>query len=71
MSIESTADWKGLRQVAKIARITLDVLVGQVRPGVTTGELDAAAAQLFTYSGHHTRGARRPDGRGGMTSSWM
>lgn len=51
MSIESQADWEGLRQVAKVARMTLDVLSGQVRPGVTTGELDAAAAQLFATHG--------------------
>lgn len=51
MSIESTADWEGLRQVADVARVTLDALAGQVRPGVTTGELDVAAAQLFTAHG--------------------
>jgi len=51
MSIESTADWEGLRQVAKVARVTLDVLAEQVRPGVTTGELDATAAELFAAHG--------------------
>ena len=51
MSIESTADWEGLRQAAKVARVTLDVLAAQVRPGVTTGELDATAAQLFAAHG--------------------
>ena len=51
MSIESIADWNGLRKVAKIARVTLDVLARQVRPGVTTGELDATAARLFEAHG--------------------
>src|SRR5687767_7344998 len=51
MSIESTADWEGLRQVAKVARLTLDALAKQVRPGVTTGELDATAARMFTVHG--------------------
>ena len=51
MSIESTADWEGLRQVANVARVTLDTLAAQVRPGVTTGQLDATAARLFAAHG--------------------
>lgn len=51
MSIESTADWHGLREAARVARLTLDTLAGQVRPGVTTGELDATAARLFAVHG--------------------
>jgi methionyl aminopeptidase len=51
MSIESHADWDGLRQAARVARLTLDLLTEQVRPGVTTGELDAAAAALFAAHG--------------------
>ena len=51
MSIESTADFEGLRQVATVARLTLDLLAKQVGPGVTTGELDATAAQLFASHG--------------------
>jgi methionyl aminopeptidase len=51
MSIESMADWEGLRQVAKVARVTLDALTEQTRPGVTTGDLDATAAQLFAAHG--------------------
>jgi methionyl aminopeptidase len=51
MSIESTADWEGLRQVANVARVTLDTVAAQVRPGVTTGELGATAAQLFAAHG--------------------
>jgi methionyl aminopeptidase len=51
MSIESHADWQGLRQAADVARLTLDTLAKQVRPGVTTGELDQTAAQLFAAHG--------------------
>jgi methionyl aminopeptidase len=51
MSIKSTADLEGLRQVAKVARLTLDLVAHRVRPGMTTGELDTAAAQFFTAHG--------------------
>lgn len=51
MSIESRADWDGLKQVGRVARLTLDLLAEQVRPGVTTGELDAAATELFAAHG--------------------
>ena len=51
MSITSKADWQGLRQVAKVARDTLDALAAQVRPGMTTGELDATAARVFAVHG--------------------
>ena len=55
MSIESSADWDGLRQVARVARLTLDALEAQVRPGVPTAELDATAAQMFAV--HRARSA--------------
>jgi methionyl aminopeptidase len=51
MSIQSQADWRGLRQAANVARLTLDALEAQVRPGVTTGALDAIAARLFARHG--------------------
>jgi methionyl aminopeptidase len=51
MSIESIADWEGLRQAAEVARLTLDTLAKRVRAGVTTGELDAVAARLFAAHG--------------------
>jgi methionyl aminopeptidase len=47
MSIQSHADWEGLRAAADVARLTLDTLAKQVQPGVTTGELDETAARLF------------------------
>jgi len=55
MSIESHADWKGLKAAAHVARLTLDTLARQVQPGVTTGELDETAARLF--AAHHARSA--------------
>ena len=51
MSIQSEADWKGLRGAARVARLTLDALEQRVRPGVTTGELDEVAAQIFREHG--------------------
>jgi methionyl aminopeptidase len=55
MSIESPTDWKGLTRAARVARLTLDALEAHVREGVTTGELDAIAAALFTR--HRARSA--------------
>jgi methionyl aminopeptidase len=51
MSIESPADWKGLKRAGRVARITLDALAGRVRPGITTGELDAIAAAVLRRHG--------------------
>lgn len=51
MSIESIADWEGLKAAAAVARLVLDALAKKIRPGVTTGELDAAASELFAAHG--------------------
>lgn len=51
MSIESPADWIGLREVGRITRMTLDLLESRVRPGATTGDLDEAAAALVYAEG--------------------
>jgi methionyl aminopeptidase len=51
MSIESIADWRGLRAASDIARLTLDTLEQHVHAGVTTGELDRKAADLFSAYG--------------------
>lgn len=51
MSIESPEDWAGLREAGRITRLTLDALEASVRPGVTTGELDAVAAAVFAAHG--------------------
>jgi methionyl aminopeptidase len=51
MSIQSAADWKGLGRAGRVARATLDLLERHVRPGITTGELDRLAADLFARHG--------------------
>jgi methionyl aminopeptidase len=53
MSIDSAADWKGMREAGRITRLTLDALEEQIRVGVSTAELDAVAAAVF-----HRNGAR-------------
>jgi methionyl aminopeptidase len=55
MSIETETDWRGLRQVARVVRLTLDALEEHVRPGITTGELDRIAAGVL--AGHGARSA--------------
>jgi len=51
MSIESPEDLMGMREAARVTRDTLDALERRVRPGTTTGELDAIAATLFEREG--------------------
>jgi methionyl aminopeptidase len=51
MSIESEADWSGLRRAGEIVRLTLDALERHLRPGVTTRELDRVAARIFAQHG--------------------
>lgn len=51
MSIETAADWDGLRPTANIVRLTLDALAAEVRPGVTTGELDVLASRVLNAHG--------------------
>ena len=46
MSIESHADWKGLKAAAHVARLTLDALAKQIQPGVTTGELSTLKSHV-------------------------
>jgi methionyl aminopeptidase len=58
MSIESAADWAGLREVGRITRMTLDLLEARLRPGVTTGELDESAATLVAAHGATSAPAR-------------
>src|SRR5688572_2809579 len=47
MSIESTDDLEGVREAGRVTTATLDALVQHLRPGVTTGELDAVAAGVL------------------------
>jgi methionyl aminopeptidase len=51
MSIESEADWRGLRAIGRIVSLTLDAMAAQVRPGVTTAELDGVARRVFLRHG--------------------
>lgn len=51
MSIQSEADWRGLRRAAAVARETLDALEAAVRAGFTTLDLDRVAAAIFTRRG--------------------
>lgn len=51
MSIESSADLDGLRQVGRITRRTLDALEKHVRVGVSTGDLDTIAGAVFADHG--------------------
>lgn len=55
MSIESPADWKGLRRAGRAVRETLDALASNVAAGMTTGQLDAIAAGVFKR--HRARSA--------------
>jgi methionyl aminopeptidase len=55
MSIGSDQDWRGLREVGQVVRLTLDTLVAHTRPGITTGELDAIARAVLTT--HQARSA--------------
>lgn len=51
MSIETTADWHGLRRVGRVVALTLDALEAAVRPGITTADLDRVAARVFADHG--------------------
>lgn len=51
MSIQSEADWRGLREAARITRLALDALESHVRPGVTTRDLDNVAARILADHG--------------------
>ena len=51
MSIESERDWTGLNRVARVVRLTLDALEKEVRPGVTTAELNEIAAAVLAING--------------------
>jgi methionyl aminopeptidase len=51
MSITSDADWRGLREIGRIVRLTLDALEERTRPGITTGELDRIAGEIFDANG--------------------
>src|SRR5512134_969175 len=51
MSIQTEKDWTGMRLVARIVRLTLDAMEKEVRPGVSTAELNEVAAGVFAAHG--------------------
>ena len=51
MSIESTDDLEGVREAGRVTTAALDAMVQQLRPGVTTGELDAIASGVLARDG--------------------
>src|SRR5689334_10154122 len=51
MSIRSQAELEKLRAIGRIVRQALDAAAAAVRPGVTTGELDAVGARVLAESG--------------------
>lgn len=51
MSIQSEADWKGLREAGRVTTLTLKALQSHVERGVSTAELDAVAAEIFARHG--------------------
>lgn len=51
MSIDSEKDLIGLLRIGKIAGKTLKKMLESVRPGMTTGELDAIGAELLKKEG--------------------
>jgi len=51
MSIESQAELEGLQAAGEVVRLTLEGLEQHARPGITTAELDAVAAEIFARHG--------------------
>ncbi|HEX4168916.1 MAG TPA: type I methionyl aminopeptidase, partial [Bryobacteraceae bacterium] len=51
MSIKSSAEFEALKRIGRIVRNTLDSMVGAVRPGVTTAELDEIARRSLAARG--------------------
>jgi methionyl aminopeptidase len=51
MSIEHDQDLAGIRRVSAVVRETLDALEAAVRPGISTGELDAVGAAVLERYG--------------------
>jgi methionyl aminopeptidase len=51
MSVDSPEQLEGLRRAGRLVASIIRALRAVVRPGITTGELDAAAAELLTAAG--------------------
>lgn len=51
MSVDTPEQMKGLERVGRVVAATLRVLRGAVAPGVTTGDLDQLAGEMFVVNG--------------------
>ena len=51
MSINSPEELAGMRKTGEVVRLMLDAMKAQVRPGVTTAELDEAGAKVMREQG--------------------
>jgi methionyl aminopeptidase len=51
VSIQGDADRQGLQAAGTVVHLTLAALAAALRPGITTGELDAVAAGVFAAHG--------------------
>jgi methionyl aminopeptidase len=51
MSINGESDWRGLTEAGRIVRRVLEEMGRQVRPGVTTGDLDRVAGRVLAAEG--------------------
>ena len=51
MSVDTPDQLRGLKRVGRVVAATLEALRRAVRPGITTGELDAIAAGVFAAHG--------------------
>jgi methionyl aminopeptidase len=54
MTIESEQDMIGLLRIGKVVGMTLQHMKAAVRPGMTTGELDAIGAEFLRREGAHS-----------------
>src|SRR5689334_24484938 len=51
MSITSEVEWDRMRAAGNVVRLTLEALEHASAPGITTGELDRLAADIFLEHG--------------------
>lgn len=51
MSIQTAEEFERLREVGRVVRMALDAMAAAVRPGVSTGELDAICERVFAEQG--------------------
>jgi methionyl aminopeptidase len=51
MSIKSTAEFEGLKNIGQIVRVTLDAMASAVEPGISTAELNQIAARELAMHG--------------------